>query len=590
MKLNKLNRKNIFCKLSGLSKGLILILTISALSSCGILNKGGKSKDEDPRIKNFNFNYHFLEANKQKALGNFDEALREYSLALKVDETQAAVCYEISGILSLSGDYSGAVEYAEKAVKLDQTENEYYKLLLAYVYQINGQLDKSIDTYRDLIKSDSDKINYYFEVATIYMQKEEMKEAIKILNDAEAKFGVNEMISLEKESYYIKNEDYNGAINEIEKLVDAFPENAKYKTLLAETYVNAGRYDDAEIVYSSIDEEKINEGIILFSMADFYRTRQNYEKSFKYLAAGIKRDDVDLDIKVRMMLQLLEAMGNDNYMIGNIRYLLELMTDTYPEELKVRALKSDFLLFTKEYKEAQKEFNFLLEHDKSRFQIWEQALQLDFMLKDMESMFTRSKEATDLFPNVVDLYKYLIISAYATENYKDVINSVDYVSVFLLNDQELLIEYMLLQGDSYHKLNLHHESDSVYESILDKDSENVSVLNNYAYFLAERGEKLDRALELSSKLVELEGNNLVYLDTHAWVLFKNNDYENALGFMQKVIEQDQESFVYFEHMGDIQFMLEQVDQAVISWEKSVGLGNQSEQIEKKISLKNIVTE
>lgn len=567
-------------------KVFVLVLCAFALNSCGIIKKTDKS-NEDPRIKDFNFNYHFLEANKQKILGDFEQALQHYTAALKVDDTQSVVYYEIAGILNMAGDYQAAVEYAKKAVSLDNTDNEYYKLLLTFVYRNAGANDLAAEVYKDLIKTHPDKINYYFELASIYATLDDTKSALKTLQSAEDYFGINEMISLEKEAIYDRLNDYDKAIAEIQKLVDNFPENSKYKTLLAESYVNAGRNTEAKAVYQSIEDQEINDGIIYFSMADFYRTQGDYENAFKYLALGMGRDDVDIDIKVRLMIQLLDIMGDDNYIIGNMRYLIEVLTDKYPEELKVRALSSDYYMITKNYEAAQKEFDIILAKDKSKYQIWEQALHLDFILRDMESMYSRSKEASLLFPNVIELYRFLVPSAYSTNNYTDVVEAVDYVAPLLFNDQPTLIEFLTMQGDALHKLNRHHESDSVYEMVLYKDSENVFVLNNYAYFLAERSEKLNRALELSTKLVELESNNSVYIDTHAWVLFKNQDYEKALVFIEKAISLDENNPVYYDHKGDILFKLNKIEQAVNAWKNSLEYGNDSIEIQQKINNKSI---
>ena len=567
-------------------KVFVLVLCAFALNSCGIIKKTDKS-NEDPRIKDFNFNYHFLEANKQKILGDFEQALQHYTAALKVDDTQSVVYYEIAGILNMAGDYQAAVEYAKKAVSLDNTDNEYYKLLLTFVYRNAGENDLAAEVYTDLIKTHPDKINYYFELASIYATLDDTKSALKTLQSAEDYFGINEMISLEKEAIYDKLNNYDKAIAEIQKLVDNFPENSKYKTLLAESYVNAGRNTEAKAVYQSIEDQEINDGIIYFSMADFYRTQGDYENAFKYLALGMGRDDVDIDIKVRLMIQLLDIMGDDNYIIGNMRYLIEVLTDKYPEELKVRALSSDYYMITKNYEAAQKEFDIILAKDKSKYQIWEQALHLDFILRDMESMYSRSKEASLLFPNVIELYRFLVPSAYSTNNYTDVVEAVDYVAPLLFNDQPTLTEFLTMQGDALHKLNRHHESDSVYEMVLYKDSENVFVLNNYAYFLAERSEKLNRALELSTKLVELESNNSVYLDTHAWVLFKNQDYEKALVFIEKAISLDENNPVYYDHKGDILFKLNKIEQAVNAWKNSLEYGNDSIEIQQKINNKSI---
>lgn len=581
MRLNKLIKHQ-----NKISKLLLLFMVASALSACGILKKTD-NPDADSRIKDFNFNYYFLEANKQKILGDFELALQNYTAALTVDDTQSAVYYEIAGILNMAADYQAAVEYAEKAVDYDKTGNPYYKLLLAFVYQNAGQDEQAISIYKSLVKAHPDKINYYFELSKIYMQLGDVKSAIKILDEAEEYFGVNEMISLEKEACYNNIKDFDKAIAEIQTLVDNYPQNVKYKTLLAESFVNAGRNSEAREMYQLIGQNEIDDGIIYFSMADFYRTQGDYENAFKYLAKGMHREDVDLDIKVRLMIQLLDIMGNDNYIIGNMRYLIELLSDKYPNELKVRALSSDFYMMTKNYKEAQKEFNFILETDKAKYKIWEQALHVDYLLLDMESMYLRSKEASELFPNVIELYKFLIPSAYSTNNFKEVVDAVDYVSPLLFNDQQTLIEFLVMQGDAYHKLNMHQQSDSVYEIVLHKDAENTFVLNNYSYFLAERGEKLERALELSTKLIELAPKNPVYLDTHAWVLFKRQEYQIALDYIDKAINIDKTNAVYFDHKGDILYYLDQIENAVESWTKSLEFGNDTEEIQNKINKKSI---
>ncbi len=562
-------------------------MLLFGLSSCSATKKTKDDKSEDPRIKSFNFNYYFLEANKQKILGNYEDALRQYFLAFQVDETQAAVCYEIAGILNMAQDFVGAMEYAEKAVDLDKTGNEYYQLMLAFIYQNNSFNSKSANVYKKLIKQFPNQINYYFELANAYVLDENYKDAIAVLDNAEKQIGILDVISLEKERLYHKLDMHDKASQEIENLVAANPENAKYKTLLAEAYVNSNRIADAKLLYQEIGKMEIENGIVYFSMADFYRTQREFDKSFKFLADGFGRDDVNIDVKVRMMISMLDIMGNDNFMIGNVKYLMEVLSEKYPEELKVRALNADFLMFTGENELAQKEFDYILSKDKSRYEIWEQALYIDYLLEDMDAMFLRGKEAVDLFPNVVELYRYYIISAYYTENHQDVIDAVSYASLISTSNQPLLVEFLSLQGDSYHKLNQHHESDSVYELVLDKDEQYISVLNNYSYYLAMRGEKLERALELSSKLVELEPKNSAYLDTHAWVLFKNEKYEEALSNMNKALTIHPENSVYYDHKGDILFMNGEKDEALEMWRKSADLGDPSEELLMKIRTKNL---
>ena len=53
------------------------------------------------------------------------------------------------------------------------------------------------------------------------------------------------------------------------------------------------------------------------------------------------------------------------------------------------------------------------------------------------------------------------------------------------------------------------------------------LLNNYAYFLAEGGSDLKKALRMAEKVMELDGDNPTYIDTYAWVLYKLGKYREA---------------------------------------------------------------
>jgi tetratricopeptide (TPR) repeat protein len=568
----------IICFCSGLVLGF---------SACSSQKKAGSDKD-DPRIKQFNFNFYFLEANKQKILGNYNEALQNYQMALNVDPKQAAVCYEIAGLLNLGRDYAAALEYAKRAVELDKTDNEYYMLLLAYIYQNNNLNQESLKVYEQLLKSHPKNIHYYFEISNLYQADKKHSDAIKILDKAESVFGVMDMISVEKEKIYHTLGEKEKALNEIVKLNEAYPGNPRYMTILAESYVNTDDFESAKKIYDNLLNENQDEGVIYFSMADFYRMIGDYDKSFELLGRGFMREDVELEIKVKMMLSMLNNLNGDAYLNEKVGNLMQVLVSTYPNDLMVRAVNSDFLLYIQNYESAQKEYDFILERDKDKFEIWRQALSVDFILQDMQAMYRRSKEATELFPNVLEFYQYYVVSAYATNNFTDVIDAVDYASMLIKNDQQMLIEFLSMQGDALHKLGEHHRSDSVFELLLYKDAENIQALNNYSYFLALRNEKIERALELSTKLIALSPDEPAYLDTHAWVLFANKKYDEALIFIDKALEKDQANAVYLEHKGDILFKSGKQSEALEFWKKAVDNGAKSEKLDEKILQKKLV--
>ena len=91
-------------------------------------------------------------------------------------------------------------------------------------------------------------------------------------------------------------------------------------------------------------------------------------------------------------------------------------------------------------------------------------------------------------------------------------------------------------GDIYHQQGEEEKAFDAYDRTLRNDPDNVLVLNNYAYYLAVKGQDLDKALEMSTKAIAAEPDNPTYLDTHAWVLYMKGDYKEAEKHMKKAIK------------------------------------------------------
>ena len=91
---------------------------------------------------------------------------------------------------------------------------------------------------------------------------------------------------------------------------------------------------------------------------------------------------------------------------------------------------------------------------------------------------------------------------------------------------------------------------------------------------------------MSQKLVKRFPDNATYLDTHAWVLFQMNRFEEARPFMEKALEKEPHpSGVMFEHYGDIMFKIGEKKIAMDYWNKAKDLEDTSEFLTLKIKNK-----
>ena len=143
-------------------------------------------------------------------------------------------------------------------------------------------------------------------------------------------------------------------------------------------------------------------------------------------------------------------------------------------------------------------------------------------------------------------------------------------------------------GDVYYAMGDTTKVIELYERALKYNSYNLMAMNNYAYYLAELGENLNRAEQLSATTVKYEPKNPTYLDTYAWVFFKKGEYAMALVYIKSAMsysEVEEPSAELYEHYGDILFMNGQHEEAVPNWEKALSLNPDSEILQRKVKHK-----
>jgi len=159
----------------------------------------------------------------------------------------------------------------------------------------------------------------------------------------------------------------------------------------------------------------------------------------------------------------------------------------------------------------------------------------------------------------------------------------------VIDNPNLLLEFQSNLADVYHTIGNHAASDQYFELTLEVDPNNYFVLNNYAYYLSERQEKLELAKLMSAKANELNPNEGSFEDTYGWILFQLKDYENALIWLTKAIENGGEkSGVINEHLGDIYYFLNEKTQALKYWGIAIKLDDNSKFLQEKIHLKKYI--
>ncbi len=524
---------------------------------------------------------YFFEGLRQKNVDNEDAAIRSFLKVVELSPKNDAAFFELGLLYTQKKKYIDAVSAFAKATELKPT-NEWYLNSYAKALENTGDYKSALHLYEKLTKQSPEKIEIFFDLASVKIYLQDYKGAINTYNDIEKRIGVNEDLINQKQKIWLKLGKVDKAAEEARRLIKKDPTEIRYKMNLAEIYLANKKMDKAIVVLQEISDIDPNNSFVQLALADYYREKKEDDKSFEYLKKAFVNPNLNIDQKVRILSPYFSVL-DDVKMKGKALMLSELMVTAHPTDPKATAIYGDFLYQDKQLEKAKVAYEKTIALDKKVFAVWQNLMFIEVDLSDYKALLKTSDEAIELFP-AQQLVHYL--NAIAKAQNKDFEGAVvAYKNALMLGLPNKEIESQIYAGlgDAYHSLKKHKESDEAYDKALDIKPNDPYVLNNYAYYLSLRNERLEKSLEMSARSNELLKNNSSFLDTYAWILFQLKRYSEAQVWIEKALtEGGANSATIVEHSGDILFHLNRADEALKQWQKAAELMAPSEILKKKI--------
>ena len=573
-----------------MKKGIIIILCLVSAQTFAQWksyypegkNKNKKAFEQELDKDNFMYNTHFFEALKAKSLQNYEDALKHFQKCIKLNDKQAVPFYESALINKSKGNFELADEQIKIATTLEEN-NRWYQLAYAEILFSNQDFKNTAVQYKKLLLSEPGNEQLYFQLADTYIYDNDFLKAIAVYDDLEENKGIDKMISMQKHKLYMELQKKKSAIKELLNLIASFPNDIEALEILSELYLLNDEKEKAFDIFKQLAIIAPANGRIHLTLADYYRDKGDNIKSFEELKLAFKSVKLGVDVKVSILASYFQLLSVNNIMKEQAYTLARLLMDTHSNEVKPNAIYADILYTDNRFTEAKEQYLIVLEKDKTKSQVWSQVLFIQAEQNDFEGMLKTSEQALTYFSTDPLFYYFNGVANKWFKNYDLAINSLNMGVEFVLDNKMLLLEFYSSLADSYHAIKEHKLSDEYYEKSLEIDSNNVLILNNYAYYLSLRKINLEKAKKMSYKCNELEKENGTYQDTYAWILYELADYEQAKIWIQKSLANGSDmSAVVVEHYGDILYKLGNVEDAIIEWEKAKKIGEASKFLDKKI--------
>lgn len=561
-----------------------LVLLGTLVFSCSLFARSpradAKNKKTLPRAEQASLFY--LEGIKSNVLeGDSARAKAWFKKVLEIDSTHSPSLYELASLTALDQPEE-ALQYSLKANAIDTT-NTWYKMQLGRLLIATQRYDSALTLYDQLIRMNPNDPDNYRLKALLYDQLGQPEKALEVLETAENRFGIIELLASHKVQLLLNTQQFDRAMAEARMLVETFPYNEDNYVVLAELYAMMNMNNLAQENYDKALSINPNSMRALASLNDFYK-RQNDNVRFLETASKLFRlKEFPLETKLKFYEELFQ---NPSFVRNNFIQMGELVRTlaiTYPEDLRTLDLYARYLIAGGSIEQALQLYKSHVTDSIPQKQIFNDIIGMEAYLKRADSVDKYTTIALERFPEDAELrLQKASVTAYMLEKPQEAIPLFEEALKYAKTDSLRSVIYGAI-GDNYHTLGDDRKCFKAYDKGMKLDTTNVSIYNNYSYFLSLRNERLDKALEWAQKAVRLDPNNPTFLDTYAWVLYQLGRYEEARIPMRQAISLDSDNNKeLYVHYGDILYKLGDRFMASYYWKKALENGYDAQEIENRL--------
>jgi len=213
---------------------------------------------------------------------------------------------------------------------------------------------------------------------------------------------------------------------------------------------------------------------------------------------------------------------------------------------------------------------------------WRQRMQLLFTEQRYEEVIANADSANKYVPDDAFIQFFAGASYMLSDQNEKAIEWLENATLSPARSNFRTVIYSTL-ADAYADQDMWEDAVDAYETALRLDANNHNAMNNYAYFMAIRDERIDYAEELALKAIGLEPDNAAYLDTVGWIFYLKNDYEKARQYIKASVETGEASAEVFEHLGDVYDKLGEPEKAKKWWQQAVENDPEREYLKERLN-------
>lgn len=533
--------------------------------------------------RNDRYEYYFVEGIRNKLIGAQADAVSLFEECIKLVPERDGAWYQIGQIAYYTGDMENAIKYGREA--LERGKSIWHYMLVANAFYQKGMTDSAIVYYEEAHKTFPQSEEIKYTLANIYYESGYYNEAAEIFRFFDDKYSMGGTSAIPLVKSLIKLEKYEEAESKLLTLIASYPEEYSFLGILAELYRDSGEEEKAAGVYEELINADPDNIVVLFSIAEFFRRSSSYADIFSLLNTVALKENVSEEEKVNFFAAQLEDPAIIREFFSEYEISLRVLEAAHEDNPLVFLLRPELYKMTGRNQEAIELLEIYVKKWPEGYYAWEQLLLLLSGGNDYEKLYAISSSAVRGFNT--SLLPRLLNAMAATEIgfYDEALEQLIRVRRLLNDNQDLAMQVLSMEADALYRKGNADDAFAKFDEALRIEPYDLVILNNYAYFLAEKDIRIREARKMIEKVIAVEPDYNVYNDTYAWVLYKQRRYKKAEMVMKKIIEsEDNDDAEYFDHYGYILKARKRCFEAIVAWERAIEMGAQEERLRNEIEI------
>lgn len=431
-----------------------------------------------------------------------------------------------------------------------------------------GGQERSLAHWRAAVKGDPASVALRLKLGSLLLQRKEIPEAIRVMEGARA----------------------------------VAPDSAEVRLLLGSAYQLASRWRAAGNEFRALIRVAPDHPDGYIRLAALYLARNLTVRAMGVLDEGMARPGAAVAI-----LQFCENLGRLHLANGNVKEAIacfERIQKRLPDSLPLHEVLARCYVLAGDRAKAIAQLEALLQRDPRNGQVafylgelheeagaldraeafFDQAtqnsptdatpfLRLAFLQfpKNREQALTTLRRALESVPDDPLIYAYFGLLYSREGQFNQAIEAFGRTEALVAKGgaQRIRPAFYFWYGTACERAGRFDQAEQLLETCIQADPVAHDALNYLAYMWADKGIKLDKALEYVSRALKVSPDEGAYLDTLGWVYYRQGDLKAALTTLLRALDRTPDDATVPEHVGDVLNALGRTREAVGYWGRSL---------------------